>query len=108
MPVVTPPENATNRDPDGKYIENTVFNFVVSNDDGQIDAPPVRFGAGSEQVYYNGRNPKVQRYTLSQLFEAFIDFLESNHYLYAGEEEPVNPQTKIWIDTTETNESTWQ
>ena len=104
MPVVTPPDNAVDRDPNTKYIENTVFNFVVSNDDGQIDRAPVRLGAGSNQVYYNGSNREIDRYTLSQLFEAFVAFLQENHYLYMGDEEPVNTQTKIWIDTSENND----
>lgn len=109
MPI-TPPENAEYKNTDDyNYIEGTAYEFIASNDAGQIDKPAVKFGATSNEVFYNGDSviTGIPKYTLTQLFEAFVDFLKTNHYVYMGETQPINPNTKIWIDTSETNESLW-
>lgn len=107
MPIAEMPNNGQLPDENENYIKNTVFQFVHTDDKGLVDGY-VDFGAKSNRVYYEGENSEIGPYTLSQLFEAFIDFLKTNHYLYMGDEQPVNSNTKIWIDTSETNENLWK
>lgn len=42
-------------------------------------------------------------YSLAQLFDSYMAFLEGADFIYYGSEKPSNTHTRIWIDTSQSN-----
>lgn len=84
---------------------NTSVKKVSQKGKDGILSSPVSFGVSFDNVV----DERVGKgnYSLAQLFDSYMDFIQNSNFVYSGPTTPVNAHTTIWIDTAHTNHDTY-
>lgn len=81
--------------------QTLVKEVALKDKSGQLQTP-VQFGVDFDDVV----DTRIGKggYSLAQLFDAYIKYMNNANFIYSGTDKPTNAHVSLWIDTGSSNQ----